>query len=90
MANGLTEEEILEQIASQIAKNQIAYESKTEEEKKALTPKINMVAESRLGELKEEFNAILNSTGVVITPEIKIAVLQGINDKILAEGTKRF
>ncbi len=89
MASDLTEEEMLEQIALQITKNQIAYESKTEEEKKELTPKINMVVESQLGELKKEFNTILNSTGIVITPEIRIAVLQGIKDKILVEGTKK-
>lgn len=86
MENGLTEEEILEQIALQITKNQINYESKSEEEKKEMAQKVNIVAESKLGELKKDFNSIIGSIDATITPEIRLTVLQGISDRVMKQG----
>ena len=86
MEGGLTEDEILEQIALKITKNQVEYESKTEEEKKELEPKVNMVAESQLGELKKDFNSILSAIDSTITPEIRLTILQGISDRVMKEG----
>lgn len=90
MENGLTEEEMLRVIASQIARNQCSYESKSEEEKKELFPKIEMVADSQVNELRKNFNSILNSVGVEIVPELKLELLGKIKDRVKEEGISSF
>ena len=90
MENGLTEEEMLRVIASQIAKNQCSYDSKSEEEKKELFPKVEMVANSQVDELRKKFNSILNSVGVPIVPEMKLELLGKIRDRVKEDGISSF
>lgn len=87
MANGgLTENEMLEQIAYQITKNQISFDTKSEDEKKDLMPKIDLVAASQMGELKKSFNSVILSIHTEVTPEAKLLALQGITDKVMSQG----
>lgn len=87
MANGgLTENEMLEQIAYQITKNQISFDTKSEDEKKDLMPKIDLVAASQLAELKKSFNNIMASLGDKVSEEGRLLALQGITDKVMSQG----
>lgn len=88
MASGMSEEELMEQIAERIAKNQISFDLKSKEEKKSLTPKIQIVAQSQLTEIKKSFNNIIGSNTEVIPGEVRTMILEGIYDKVASQGIK--
>ena len=88
MASGKSEEDLLKEIAEKMAKNQISFDSKSDEEKEELVGKIDIVASSQVGELKKKFDALMRNIKGEIPENAKIAVLEGIMNKVEAEKLK--
>ena len=88
MASGKSEEELMTDIAERIAKNQISFDSKSEDEKKKLAKQMQMVSESQLTEMKKSFNKLIGNTTEQVSLEARMLVLEGIYDRVNTYGLK--
>ncbi len=88
MASGESEQDLLKDIAEQIAKNQMSFDSKSEEEKRKLLGKLDIIAASQLNELQKEFNALIGGIEGEIPENARIIILQGISDRVSSERIK--
>lgn len=88
MASGKSEEDLLKEIAEKMAKNQISFDSKSEDEKKELVAKIDIVATSQMQELQKSFNNLMGNIDGEIPENARIIVLEGIMNKVETEKLK--
>lgn len=88
MASGESEQDLLKDIAEQIAKNQMSFDSKSEEEKRKLLGTVDIIASSQLRELQKEFNTLMGGIEGEIPENARIKILEGINDRVSSEKLK--
>lgn len=88
MASGKSEKELMEEIAERIAKNQMEFDSKSEDEKRELAKKIQAVTESQLDEIKKSFNKLMGNMTEQVPLDARVVVLEGIYDRVSSQKLK--